>query len=59
MYNHSILAGKPRVLTKNRSNFEEIITTPGIIPYNSRARSITEVANDINNPFHEKSNFLK
>jgi hypothetical protein len=51
--------GIPSVLTKKRSNFEEMVTTPGIIPYISNARSTIEVTSDIANPFHENSNFLK
>jgi hypothetical protein len=53
------LDGIPSVLTKNRSNLEEIVTTPGIIPYINRARRITEDVNEITSPFHENSYFLK
>jgi hypothetical protein len=54
-----LFAGRPRVFTKNQSNFEEMVTTPGIIPYINSDRRIIEVANEIKNPFHENSNFLK
>ena len=51
--------GRPSVFTKNQSNFEEMVTTPGIIPYINNERSMMDVANEIENPFHENSNFLK
>src|ERR1035437_8316838 len=54
-----LFAGRPRVFTKNQSNFEAIVTTPGIIPYIRRDRSIIEITNEIKNPFQENSNFLK
>ena len=53
-----LFEGIPRTLTKNRSNREEILTTPGIIPYISNARNVMEAARETMNPFHENSYFL-
>ena len=54
-----LFAGNPREFTKNQSNFVEIVTIPGIIPYISNASNTIEVARDITKPFHENSYFLK
>jgi hypothetical protein len=54
-----LLGGSPRLFTKNRSSFDEIVTTPGIIPYISKASRRTDIPREIRNPFHEKSYFLK
>jgi hypothetical protein len=54
-----LFEGRPRVFTKNQSNFEEMVTTPGIIPYINNDKSTIEVTNEIENPFQENSNFLK
>ncbi len=39
-----LFTGSPRLLTKKRSNFEAIVTTPGLTPYISRARIRIELA---------------
>jgi hypothetical protein len=52
-------AGSPRVFTKKRSNLEDIITTPGLIPYIRSARMTTELITAVIKPFHENVNFLK
>jgi hypothetical protein len=54
-----LFAGSPSEFTKNQSNFEEIVTTPGIIPYISNARRTMDVVKETINPFQENSNFLK
>jgi hypothetical protein len=54
-----LFIGSPRVFTKNQSNFDEIVTTPGIIPYINNARSIIETDKENKKPFRENSNFLK
>src|SRR5512133_2475724 len=48
-----------RVLTKKRSNLDDIVTTPGIIPYIRSASKAMLMAKDIPRPFQEKSYFLK
>ncbi|OPZ54691.1 MAG: hypothetical protein BWY89_01550 [Bacteroidetes bacterium ADurb.BinA012] len=49
-----LLNGSPRLLTKNSSNAEVILTIPGIIPYMiSTSRSIDTAIERIK-PFHEK-----
>jgi len=54
-----LFAGSLSEFTKNQSNFEEMVTTPGIMPYISNARSTIEVVKETAKPFHENSNFLK
>jgi hypothetical protein len=54
-----LFEGRPRVFMKNQSNFEEMVTTPGIIPYINNDKSTIEVTNEIENPFQENLNFLK
>jgi hypothetical protein len=57
--NNPLNTGRPRTFTKKRSNFEEIMTTPGLMPYIRRARIIRELAIAVKKPFQENLNFLK
>ncbi len=54
-----LLTGKPSLFTKNRSNFVDIVTSPGIIPQINNAKSINDNTTVARNPFQENSLFLK
>jgi hypothetical protein len=54
-----LLAGSPNEFTKNQSNFEDIVTKPGMMPYISKARSTMDVVKETAKPRQENSNFLK